>query len=389
MVVLASACTTTQSEDSEPKGPFAKAPSVKAGSVPSAVALADFDGDQKLDLVVANSSDDTLAVLRGDGKGRFSTAATLATGREPFSVAAADFDQDGSVDVVHCNREASTVEVHLNQGNATFAPALSLAADLRPAHVLTRDLNGDGLVDLLVTNADGNSVSVFAGDGAGGFAPRVDFPAGTNPQRATLVDLNGDGALDVVTATRVKPPTVTVLLADGAGGFGPPTKFKASNRPGVIFPIAPLAITSGDVNGDGHGDVIVGNRGVDVLDGEVWLLAGDGSGTLAEPAAIPGVTVLAPAFLDLVDMNGDGNLDVIEADHDPTLATIVSSLGGSGFSVCIALGNGSGSFEHLACPPTGDYPHDVATGDIDGDGKRDFASANAGTNDVTIQLARW
>ncbi len=388
VALLSVACTTEQSENEpEPTGPYRHAKAVAVGESPSSLALADFDGDGHLDLVVANTNGDTLSVLHGGGNGAFSGRVDLTTGAEPRSVAAADLDGDGDVDIAVANRKGNTIGTYANQGDGTFAAAVELPSGARPSHVVARDLNHDSRTDLVVPNADDDTISAYIADGQGGFA-RGDFPGGTNPVRLTLVDLNADGELDVVTATRVVPPTVSVVLGDGTGAFGAVTKYKASNRPGVVFVIAPLAITSGDVNGDGYQDVVVGNRGLDILDGEVWLLAGDGSGALAEPAAMPGVTVLAPAFLDLVDFDGDGDLDVIEADHDPTLATIVASISGSGFSVCQSLGDGSGVFEPGSCMTTGDYPYEVATGDINGDGKLDFVTADAGANAVSVYLAR-
>jgi hypothetical protein len=125
-----------------------------------------------------------------------------------------------------------------------------------------------------------------------------------------------------------------------------------------------------------------------VLDGEVWLLAGDGTGALAGPADVPGVTVLAPAFVDLVDMNDDGTLDVIEADHDPTLASVVGSFGGNRYSVCIHTNDGAGSFETLTCLATGDYPYDVATGDLDGNASLDVVTADSGSDSASVYLAR-
>ncbi len=383
-------CKTEQSEDEAPgdSGPYRRAKSVAVGQAPGSLALADFDADGKLDLVAANSKDDTISVFRGTGDGSFQSTATLTTGAEPRSVTTGDLDGDGDMDIAVANLTGNTLSVFMNPGDGAFTTALELATGAGPSHVVARDLNQDSRADLLVPNADDNNLSVFLADAQGGFAPRTDFPAGTNPVRLTLVDLDADGALDAVTATRVVPPTVAVMLGDGAGAFGTVAKYKASDRPGLVFPIAPLAITSGDVNGDGHSDVVVGNRGLDVLDGEVWLLAGDGSGTLAGPTEIPGVTVLAPAFIDLVDFDGDGQLDVIEADHDPTLAKIVASISGNGYSVCLALGNGQGSFAHDACMTTGAYPYEVATGDLNRDGKLDFVTADAGADSVSVYLAR-
>jgi hypothetical protein len=382
-------CRTEQSEDdNDSDGPFRRMPSIHAGSAPASLALADFDADGALDMVVANTKDNTLTVVRGGGDGSFHPSAVLATGNEPRSVATSDLDGDGDIDIAVVNGVDATLGIYANQGDGTFAAAVEHPTGASPEHVVATDIDHDSRPDLLVVSSDDDSLAVFLADQAGGFLPRSDFPAGTNPVRLTLVDLNDDANLDVVTATRVVPPTVSVILGDGTGAFGAVEKFKASNRPGIIFPIAPLAITSGDVDGDGHRDVVVGNRGLDILDGEVWLLAGDGSGKLAVPEEIPGVTVLAPAFIDLVDFDGDGRLDVIEADHDPSIAALVAAIAGDGFSVCLALGDGLGSFVHDACMTTGDYPYEVATGHLNDDGKLDFVTADAGSDSVSVYLAR-
>lgn len=391
LVVLLSVCagcTTTQSEEPTPSGPYRRMASVPTGKTPASVALSDFDHDSKLDLAVANNKDASLSVFRGNGKGGFAADAELGAGQEPRSLTAADFDGDGFDDIAVVNQADNTLGVYSNQKDGSFSAATTFDTGLSPTFVIARDLNQDGRQDLVVTNADGDSISVFLADDKAGFAPGVELAAGTNPVRATLVDLDADGALDVITATRVVPPTVAVLMGDGKGGFGAPTKYKASDRPGVVFPIAPQAITAGDVNGDGKLDVVVGNRGLDILDGEVWLLAGDGTGLLGPPTAIPGVTVLAPAFLDLVDFDGDGRLDIIDADHDPNLAAVVGSLTGTGYSVCIAHGDGMGTFEHAACLTTGDYPYEVATGLLDADEKLDLVTADAGSDSVSVHLAR-
>lgn len=93
--------------------------------------------------------------------------------------------------------------------------------------------------------------------------------------------------------------------------------------------------------------------------------------------------------MELVDFDGDGILDIIEADHDPSLAAVVAAIAGSGFSVCIASGDGLGSFEHTACLPTGDYPYEVATGLLNADGKLDLVTADAGSDSVSVHLANF
>src|SRR6266540_2020659 len=61
-------------------GPFA------AGTNPIAVAVGDFNGDGKIDLVVANQLSDNASVLMGKGDGTFELASNYATGTFPQSV---------------------------------------------------------------------------------------------------------------------------------------------------------------------------------------------------------------------------------------------------------------------------------------------------------------
>lgn len=71
---------------------------------PTQLEVADFNGDGKQDVVIANGSANSLAVLLGDGQGAFRSAVTLATGNWPHSIALGDFNRDGKPDVATANR---------------------------------------------------------------------------------------------------------------------------------------------------------------------------------------------------------------------------------------------------------------------------------------------
>ncbi|RPJ56695.1 MAG: VCBS repeat-containing protein, partial [Acidobacteria bacterium] len=84
-----------------------------------------------------------------------------ATGSEPRALALADFNRDGRLDLVVANTGADTISVLLGNGDGTFHPKTDFVAGKAPHAVALTDLNGDAGIDLMVGNWRSNSVSVF------------------------------------------------------------------------------------------------------------------------------------------------------------------------------------------------------------------------------------
>jgi hypothetical protein len=100
--------------------PTAESP--QTGPVPYSIAVADFNGDGKADLAVADAGSNTVTVLLGRGDGSFVTAASPATGTSPNYAAVGDFNGDGVPDLAVANNVSNTVTVLLTQkGPATAA----------------------------------------------------------------------------------------------------------------------------------------------------------------------------------------------------------------------------------------------------------------------------
>jgi hypothetical protein len=87
-------------------------------SAPSAVVVADLDGDFNVDLAVTNSNDDEVAVLLGNGDGTFQAAATYSVGSAPDSLAIGNLDSRPSLDVATANFTGHSVAVLLNNTNS-------------------------------------------------------------------------------------------------------------------------------------------------------------------------------------------------------------------------------------------------------------------------------
>ena len=145
----------------------AEAESPATGGQPLFITAGDFNGDRIPDLAVTNMNHGypelgTLTVLLGHGDGTFTpTAMSPVTGSIPYSVAVADFNGDGKPDLVTANAGSNTVTVLLGNGDGTFATPLSFAAGADPVFAAVGDFNGDGIPDLAAANNTTSSVTVL------------------------------------------------------------------------------------------------------------------------------------------------------------------------------------------------------------------------------------
>jgi hypothetical protein len=183
------------------------------GSIPVSSAVADFNGDGKLDLAVANYASNTVTILLGNGDGTLTAAASPATGSEPTSIAVGDFNGDGKADLVATDSGSNTVTILLGNGDATFTAGASPGTSSEPSFVAVGDFNGDGVPDLAVTNSGSNTVTVLLGNGDGTFTAAASPATGTKPFSVAVGDFNGDGKTDL-TVANLTSDSVTVLLTE-------------------------------------------------------------------------------------------------------------------------------------------------------------------------------
>jgi hypothetical protein len=98
-------------------GTFRPPTTVPVGNDPDAIVAGDFNNDGKLDLAIANSADATVALILGNGDGTFTqaTGSPYVVGRYPYQIAAADFNGDGKLDLAVANLTDGTVSILLQQ----------------------------------------------------------------------------------------------------------------------------------------------------------------------------------------------------------------------------------------------------------------------------------
>ncbi len=237
-------------------GTFQPALSYSAGVTPASIAVGDFNGDGKTDIVFVNSGSNRVSVLLGNGDGTFQTPVSYLTESTLYSassLAVADFNGDGKADLVV--GIAAGVSVLLGNGDGTFQTAVDYASALGLViDVAVGDFNGDGWPDLAAVNLS-NNVNVLLGNGDGTFRTAVGYAVGSPPTWIAVGDFNGDGATDIVANGCCN--SVSVLLGNGDATFQGAVSYA------TVLP--PILGTVADLNGDGKPDILVAGSGLSVL----------------------------------------------------------------------------------------------------------------------------
>jgi outer membrane protein assembly factor BamB len=219
------------------------------GKYPVAVAVADLNGDARLDLAVVTEG---LSVMLGNGDGTFQAAVTYSsTSAGTDDIAVADFNADGALDVAISDQSTNDVAVMLGNGDGSFRPAVLYAVGNLPYSVAIGDVNGDGKKDLAVANGRDDTVSILLGAGDGTFQAKGAFATGARPTSVGIADLNGDGRADLAVAND-DAATVSILLGNGDGTFQ--QQFVYGTKAG------PVSLAIHDLNGDGWSDLAIADE---------------------------------------------------------------------------------------------------------------------------------
>jgi hypothetical protein len=357
-----------------------------AGTQPRSVATADFNGDGKPDIVVADQSNSNVSVFLDTTTGNqpsFGARLDVDAGTTAFAVAVGDFNGDGRPDLAVAG--ASMVAVLLNTTSAgattaSFAPKVLFATGANPFGVAVGDFNGDGKVDLAIADLGADRVSILLNTTAmhastPTFSARVDFVTPTHPSAVGVGDFNGDGIPDVA-VTSDNSNVVAILLNTTATNASTPT-FAAMAPFTTGVTVESVAIA--DINGDGKADVVVADDSSMAI--SVLLNTTPTNGTTPSFAAeVRFPTGANPLSVALADLNGDGEPDAIVANltaQPPTISVLLNST---------PAGGQTAMFAPKVDFVTGANPICVATADLDGDGKPDIVVADQGAAAASVLL---
>ena len=301
-------------------GTFQFGQSYFTGGGTQSVALADFNGDTKLDVAAASGASQTgVSVLLNDGAGSLQPAQFYVTGSVPLDVVAADFNGDGQLDLATANGGTSeyipapgvsvpvqgSVSVLLNKGNGTFTLPVSVAA--ASTALGTEDFNGDTRPDLVATSVD---ASVFLNDGAW---PELTAPS-LSVANANVAEGNAAtaDALFIVTLSASSTSEVRVDFATADGSASEDSDYAAQTGTLIFVPGQTTQIITVLVNGDRLGE---GNEGFTItLRNPINAFLGDAHAVGVIQDDEPRVSIS-----DVVV--SEGNTGVTEAKFTVSLAT--------------------------------------------------------------------
>ena len=326
----------------------------------SSAVAADLDSDGDLDVLYAASSSDTIAWYANDGEGNFvlgQQVTTSANGARHVSVG--DIDGDGDLDFLAVLIDGDEVHFYKNDGSGNFAleQVIATATDVDgPAFIQAADMDGDGDLDALYASYYDNKLAWHENqDGIGGFGSQQIIDTNNGPNSAFAADLDGDGLLDVLSTNRhqsTQNGDVSLYLNNptAAGLFGGEEVLASPNGGRVVVAV--------DMDGDGDLDVLWGSATPATT---VAWQANDGNGNFGPEQTISSdVAYVTSVFA--ADIDGDGDLDVV-----------VTELIGNKLSWFENLDGVAGSFgDKQVIDESISRPYSIAAADLDGDGDMDI-----------------
>ncbi|HEX6186862.1 MAG TPA: VCBS repeat-containing protein [Pyrinomonadaceae bacterium] len=315
---------------------------------PDELGVADVNGDNKLDLLVAQRNGGGIARLFGDGTGNFSLSYLTVTGFNiTMTFKIADFNNDNKADIISASGAGNDVNLMLGNGNGEFPTKIELP-NLSAQDLVVGDFNLDGKSDFAVARRSG--VAIMLGNGDGTFARR-DYAAGAEPSALTLDDFNNDAKPDLLVLNS-QSNDFSILIGDGLG------KFSAARTYSPQDPSSPTGIVTADFNGDGQQDFAVAS----LTSPRILVFMANGQGEFA-PTVVYNVHPILPKSLAVADFNTDGKLDL-------------AFLHGSDFSgkpIGILRGNGDGTFlPVISFVALVSLPTWLTAGDLNNDGRPDL-----------------
>ena len=339
---------------------------------PYALAAADFDGTDGIDVAVSTESA-TVKLLMNNGDGTLREGQIVSVPSWALSIVAADFDGMNGPDIATADFRAGSVSVLRNDGSGQFGAPESYPV-ARPSAlvdvIVAADFDGRNGPDLAVNQssfdvAEFNGVSMFFNNGDGTFGPEVFYPVNVAGAHAIASgDLDGVNGPDLVVANR-DGGSLFVYLNTGDGRLRRAGTYGSSG--------APIDVAVVDLDGARGPDLVV-MKFFDAV--ETLFNRGDGTFRRGDSYAVGRGQGPAVADFDL-----DGDPDLVGSGLALTSATLMANGGGGNLGPFISLAIGHPTQQVVAADLDGRGALDLVFSDND----PDIDAVSVLLNDVTAQ----
>ena len=280
-------------------------------SQPSSLEVGDFNNDSILDIAVVTAYAYNIVILFGIGDGTFLAGRPylIDTDSVAIVVVIGDFNSDTRLDISVSNNYGNNIVVFLGTGSEPFGSLTAYTTDdgSRPYSVAAGDVNNDHQMDIVVANYGTNNIGVLLGRSDRKFTPITTYPTGPGsaPYCVALADFNNDTYLDIVVTTS-ETDSIVIFFGDGDGTFATSRTYSTGYRS------RPYTLVISDFNNDHKWDIAVANSGTS----NILLLYGSGNGTFGTEISFSLGYGYHPYSIAVIDMNSDGWMDIVVACYD-------------------------------------------------------------------------
>ncbi|CAF1265918.1 unnamed protein product [Adineta ricciae] len=386
-------------------------------STPISLVVSDFNNDQNMDIIVANTNPDRIGIYLGRKNRTFDNEIRLSTspGLSLKMVTVGDLNDDGQLDIVAVNSGNAVIVIYLGDGNGTVKDPIFLYNGVasQPVHATITDINHDEIMDIVLAFNINNINGAYLGFGNGQFSNMIRFGDNRfyNPQKNMFTHLSNGNLLGDVVYDYYR---IYIFFGYSAIGYLPVTTYSTGNQS------SPRSIATADVNNDQHLDIVVANSNA----GNIGIFLGTGYGTFRSQMTFLTGNDSMPYAVSIGDLNNDTYTDIVFANHAEENIGIFFGLGNGSFAskitystgfmsdpyslvlsdlnndtyvdiivtnrqsnnLCLLYGDENGAFVSQTIIPVGylSYPVSVTADHIDNDGLLDIVYVDNGYSTIEI-----